>query len=138
MADHFVATATIRRAVAGRELDILDALSIPWRDGRPHIDCPYPAHGGKCDWRWDQRKSRAFCTCIAQPDSIFDVAMKVKGLDFDGAKNRIAELIGRSDLIREKSGAGHQATDAASLLEAPAERRDDTLPFTYLAHRLGV
>ena len=42
----FVATAAIRQAVVGRETDVLDALGIDWRAGRPHITCPYPDHGG--------------------------------------------------------------------------------------------
>jgi phage/plasmid primase-like uncharacterized protein len=134
----FVATAEIRLAVRGREGEVLDALAIDWRIGRPHIDCPYPMHGGKNDWRWDAQKSRAFCTCITRSDSIFDVVMKVKGLDFERAKISIAELLGRNDLIRERGGNRRQATDAASLLNAPAEDRDDTLPIAYLAHRLGV
>jgi hypothetical protein len=134
----FVATTAIRLAVGGRGGDVLDAIGIGWRSGHPHIDCPYPGHGGKDDWRWDEKKSRAFCTCITKSDSIFDVLMKVKGIDFEAAKICAAELIGRSDLIRETSGTGRQATDAASLLNAPVGNRDDTLPIAYLAHRLGV
>jgi phage/plasmid primase-like uncharacterized protein len=137
MADRFVTKTAITQAVADRQTDVLDKLGIPWRDDCPHIDCPYPAHGGKNDWRWDAKKSRAFCTCT-KSDSVFDVVMKVKGIDFEEAKLYIAELIGRGDLIREKNGAGRQATDAASLLSASAERRDDTLPIAYLAHRLGI
>jgi len=95
-------------------------------------------HGGRDDWRWDPQKSRAFCTCITRSDSIFDVVMKVKGLEFEGAKISIAELLGRNDLIREGGGNRRQTTDAASLLNAPADNRDDTLPIAYLAHRLGV
>ena len=107
-------------------------------NGRPHIDCPYPTHGGKDDWRWDSQKSRAFCTCIVKSELIFDVVMKIEHLDFEAAKIRVAEQIGHSDLIREDSGNGRQATDVASLLNPPAGNRDDTLPIAYLAHRLGV
>jgi len=64
----FVATVAISFAVRGREGDVLDAVGIEWRSGRPHIDCPYPTHGGKNDWRWDEKKSRAFCTCITKSD----------------------------------------------------------------------
>ena len=52
-------TRAARQAVAGREAEILDALNIPWRSGRPHIDCPYTAHGGKDDWRWDEKRPGA-------------------------------------------------------------------------------
>lgn len=60
----FVATPAIRLAVRGREGEVLNALGVDWSRGRPHIDCPYPMHGGRDDWRWDPQKSRAFCTCI--------------------------------------------------------------------------
>lgn len=138
MADRFVITTAIIQAVVGRETDVLDKLDIRWRNGHPHIDCPYPAHGGKNDWRWDARESRAFCSCIAKFDSIFDIVMNAKGIDFEAAKIYVAEVLDRRDLIREKIGNGRQATDAASLLNAPAGRRDDTLPIAYLAHRLNV
>jgi hypothetical protein len=43
----YVPTGEAQKAVARHETEILDALGIPWRSGRPHIDCPYPSHGGK-------------------------------------------------------------------------------------------
>jgi hypothetical protein len=133
----YVPTHDARAAVKGRETDLLDALGINWRVGRPHIRCPYPDHGGGGDWRWDAKAAKARCTCT-KGDDVFDVLMRVEGIDFDAAKIRAAELIGRSDLIRNGDGQRYQATDAASLLRAPADRRDNTLPLAYLAHRLGV
>jgi len=38
----YVATADIPAAIKGRETDLFDALGTPWRDDRPHINCPYP------------------------------------------------------------------------------------------------
>lgn len=133
----FVATAAIRQAVGGRETLVLDALGIDWRAGRPHIRCPYPDHGGTGDWRWDAKAAKARCTCT-KGDSIFDVLMRVEGIDFDAAKILAAEMIGRTDLIRSGDRQCYQATDAASLLSAPGGRRDDSLPISYLAYRLGV
>src|SRR5262245_22311443 len=52
--EFYVAKREIQEAVRGREPVVLDALGIDWRAGRPHIDCPYPEHGGKRDWRWDE------------------------------------------------------------------------------------
>src|SRR5512132_1445284 len=125
------ATAAIRRAVAGRETDVLDALGVDWRAGRPHMICPYPGHDdGDPSWRWDAHKCRAFCTCT-KSDSVFDVVMKVEDGTFEAAKVRVAELLNRHDLIRATGGGGsghYQATDAASLLNAPADVRDDRLP----------
>ena len=68
-------------------------------------------------------------------------SMKMRGLaDFEAAKIEVAELLRRDDLIKTKNGSAgqFQKTDAYSLLNAPAERRDDSLPLKYLAHRLGV
>ena len=140
-ADCYVKTTEIKVAVKGRETDVLDALGIAWRDGRPHITCPYPDHGGANDWRWDAKKDKAFCTCT-HGDSVFDVAMKIEGDDFETAKIRIAEILSRQDLIRRSggrsNGRGYQAMDAASLLNTPKDCRDDRLPVAYLAFRLGV
>ena len=127
-------------AVKGHEVEIVNALGISWRDGqREHIRCPYPHHGGSDDWRLNS-KGRAICTCTkGKTDSVFDIAMKVEGLDEEQAKIRCIEIVGRTDLIRERSGEGQfQATDAESLLKARPERRDDTLPTAYLAYRLGI
>jgi hypothetical protein len=137
----FVTTAAIKRAVAGRETEVLDGLGINWRSGRPHIQCPYRDHvDTDPSWRWDDRHHKAHCTCSAG-DDIFDVAAKIDGGDFDAAKLRIARILHRDDLIRtngQGDGKQYQATDAKSLLNAPANRRDDTLPINYLAHRLEV
>ena len=132
----YVKTTEIRTAIKDRETQVLDALAIPWRDGRPHITCPYRDHHDEDpSWRWDHKASKARCTC-SNGDDIFDVLMRIEQLDFDAAKVRAAELIGRTDLIR--TNGQHQATDAASLLNAPRDNRDDSLPVAYLAHRLGV
>src|ERR1700730_2876491 len=66
--------------------------------------------------------------------------MAVKGIDFEAAKVQVAQLLGREDLIQQNKGKQglYQATDADSLLSAPAENRDDDMPIKYLAHRLGV
>ena len=139
----FIRTAAIRQAVHGREEDVLDAIDVDWRLGHPHIKCPYRDHADdNASWRWDPKHSTARCTCT-KGDSIFDVVMKVEGSTFEAAKVRIAELLNLRDLIRTKGGTQgtgkvYQATDAASLLGAPTDHRDDSLPIAYLAHRLGV
>jgi hypothetical protein len=124
-ADRYVTTAAIRDATKRRETDILDSLGIRWRDGKPHIACPYPEHADKNpSWRWDERKARAYCTCIEGSHSILDVLMKVESTDCDAAMIRAAELLKRPDLIREgrahkKRGGGgdippHQHCNAAT------------------------
>lgn len=139
-AERYVSTDAARQAVSGHESTIVHALGIPWEDRRgSHIDCPYPAHGGAKKWRLTE-KGRAICTCTGRKtDSVFDIACKVEALDFEAAKIRCVEILGRSELIRQRIGGGaFQASDARSLLDAPPERRDDTLPRAYLAHRLGI
>jgi hypothetical protein len=113
----WVATRAIQSAVKNRETEVLDALGIAWREGRPHISCPYPAHAdGDPSWRWDEAKAKAHCTCC-RGDSIFDVLIKLEGIDFEAAKLRVAELLGHSELIQEATGQPRfQALDAASLL----------------------
>ncbi|MCZ6770704.1 MAG: DUF927 domain-containing protein [Proteobacteria bacterium] len=81
-------------------------------------------------------KATAHCTCT-RSDSIFNVVMKTEGIEFEAAKVRVAEIIGRTDLIRKPSSKGSKF-DAESLLSPPDDQRDDVLPLQYLAHRLGV
>ena len=138
-AERWVATRAIQEAVKRRESDVLQALGIPWDDGAGHITCPYPDHAdANPSWRWDERKARAHCTCVGRSHSIFDVVMRYEGIDFEAAKLRVAEILGRHDLIRARDGERHQAMDAASLLRPPADQRDDQLARAYLAFRLGV
>ena len=140
----YVVTRDIKAAVQGRETDVLDGLGIDWRrcTKSNHIRCPYPEHGSDGEnWRWDARKAKAFCTCNpGHSDSVLDVAMKCDGLDIEGAKIRVAEIINRPDLVKTKggSGKGGQRTDAVSLLNPPAGAGDAELPQAYLAHRLGI
>lgn len=64
--------------------------------------------------------------------------MRGEGVDFEAAKLRVAELLGRHDLINARDGERHHAMDAASLLRPPADQRDDEAVRAYLAFRLGV
>ena len=141
-AERFVRTKAIRAAVKGRESDILDALGIAWRNSRPHISCPYPDHDDHDpSWRFDTRTRRALCTCITdrKSDGIFDVVIKMKAVDFDAAKIYVAETLHRDDLIKTKGGnSSNQKTDPQSLLNPPANNRDDEIPPRYLAARLGI
>jgi hypothetical protein len=137
--DSYVLTQTILEAVKGHETTVLSALAIAWQDGAPHISCPYPNHSDDHpSWRWDERKARAFCTCIERSHSIFDVVMQVDVLEFEAAKLRVAQILGRTDLIKRGDADRIQAMDAATLLRPPADQRDDQLGRGYLTHRLGV
>ena len=136
--DRYVSTQAIHEAARSQEMDVLRALGIAWEDGARHISCPYPDHlDQNPSWRWDARKAKAFCTCITQRGghSILEIVKRVKGIDFEAAKLRTAEILGRRDLIETKGG---QRMDAASLLRPPADQGDDSLGRCYLAYRLGV
>jgi hypothetical protein len=136
--EHFAPTTEIRRAVSGRELEILSELGIGCTDGSQHIKCPYPTHvDNHPSWRWDQAKARAFCTCT-RSDSIFDVIMKVRGIGFEEAKLSAAQTIGRTDLVRPRRGPRHSCADANSLLNPSPGNRNDNLPWLYLGRRLGI
>jgi len=97
----FVTTADAKAAVAGREREILDALGVPRPNGKTHICCPYAGHTDKHpSWRWDEKKCMAFCMCSKH--DIFAVIQEIAGVDFAGAKVRIAEILRRPDLIRRE------------------------------------
>src|SRR5919106_7095923 len=137
--DRYVLTQAIREAVKGRETEVLEALGIAWADGAPHISCPYPDHSDEDpSWRWNERRARAHCTCTERSQSIFDVVMRVEGIDFEAAKLRVAEVLGRQDLVKVRDGEPHQRMDAASLLRPPSDQRDEGLVRSYLAYRLDV
>jgi Domain of unknown function (DUF927)/Toprim domain len=135
--ERYVATEALRRAICGREAEVLRALGIEWKKGAHHISCPYPDHADQNpSWRWDGRKARAFCTCITQRGghSILEIVKRVEGIDFEAAKLRVAEILGRSDLIETRG----QRMDAASLLQPPPAQRDGALGSRYLGYRLGA
>jgi hypothetical protein len=119
--DRFVPTPDIRAAIKGHEADLLDALGIRWREGKPHINCPYPGHSdNNPSWRWDARKARAFCTCIDGSHSIFQVVMKVEDVSFATAKVRVAELLRRPDLIRKRRARKSRGRERALRSKQPS------------------
>jgi Toprim domain len=141
----YVPFALINEAAKGRENDVLSALGIKWDGTSGHVRCPYPDHPDhEPSWRWDDKRKVAFCTCIGsrrgekKAHGIFSIVAAKEELDREAAKVRVAEIIGRPDLIVQTDGQKYQRTDAASLLSPLPENRDDALPWTYLGHRLGI
>jgi hypothetical protein len=123
----YVPTDAIHQAVKGREAEVVRALGIPLH-GRDHICCPYPNHLDKNpSWRL-MESGAAVCSC-APPHSVFDVVMRLEGGDFERAKIRIAELIGRDDLIVES-----EKPKGLTLEEYAAAKR---LPLDWL-RKIGV
>src|ERR1700693_5713378 len=94
----YVPTDAAKAAVRGREAEIVRAIGVPWNGGVVHITCPDPAHVDEHpSWRMT-RDGKAICTCRA-PHSVFDVVGYTEGLDFGVSKIRIAQILGRDDLI---------------------------------------
>jgi hypothetical protein len=93
----YVPTAVAHQAVQGREAEAVRALGIRWH-GRDHIRCPYPTHDDKNpSWRL-MEDGHAVCSCTPK-HSVFDVAMHLEGIDFEAAKIRVMEAIGRTEII---------------------------------------
>lgn len=135
--DQYVRTADIKAAAKGRGEDVLQALGIAWDGGRRHIHCPLPGHEDHDpSWRWDEESERAYCTCGAY--SIFDLVQEIQGDDFEAAKKFVAQAIGRGDLVNTVGLRLFKKSDPDSLLGAPADCQDPSLPATYLAARLGI
>jgi hypothetical protein len=103
----------IRRALEAREEQILDAV----------IRCPYPDHDDtNPSWRCDVRKKRAYCTCGSEP--ILGILMRIEAIDFDTAKVRATNVLGRSNLIPERRrkkvrGSGGSPPPDPNRLTAP-------------------
>jgi hypothetical protein len=98
----YVKTEDIKRAVEGRAADIVRGAGVPVR-GHGHINCPYHDHPDRDpSFRVREDGTSLVCTC-RNVHSVFDALMVLEGLDFEGAKIRAAELLGRSDLIVDRS-----------------------------------
>jgi hypothetical protein len=141
----YILSGAIRDAVSGRETEVLTALGIRWSGTSGHIACPYPDHPDRDpSWRWDDKRKAAFCTCIGtrsaenRAHSIFGVVGAKEGLDREAAKKRVAEIIGRTDLITGPNGRKYQRADADALLNPASDNRNDAFAWSYLGQRLGV
>src|SRR5690349_1460790 len=137
MAERFTKTADANAAVDGREIELLSRSGVDWKPGmRGHVTCPYPDHGGKGDWRYDERKKLIYCTCLPKPHSVWDHLSKMRGADpkadgeFEASKVEGMELLGRTDLIKKRRAPGqaasrrrpptwHRNFEAARLLNPP-------------------
>ena len=123
----------VKAAAKGREIEILQALGIePNKDNQKHIDCPYPTHGGKSDWRWDKHSKRAYCTCIKGSHSIFDVVMSVRGVDFRESLKIVAGIIGMDWEGPKK----FPSSKPKSLMKPASNVSRSDLPENYLRSRL--
>ena len=118
----YVTTDDARQVVKGREAEIIRAIGIRW-DGRgDHIRCPYRAHEDRNpSWRL-MEDGHAVCSC-RKPHSVFDVIMEMGGCDFEAAKIRAAEILGRHDVIVDPAAkvSGLTLADYAEAKRLPIE-----------------
>jgi hypothetical protein len=123
-AARFVPTDAAKAAIRGREAEVVRAVGVPWNGRGDHVTCPDPAHTDRNpSWRLMPNGS-AVCTC-RPPHSVLDVIGYVEGLDFEAAKIRVAEILGRGDLIVDPA-----APPAGLTLAAYAEAK--RLPVDFL------
>src|SRR4029077_9879446 len=86
-----------------------------------------PSHPDKNpSWRL-MDNGNAVCTCTPS-HSVFDVAIHLEGLDFEAAKIRVVEAIGRSDLIVDPNAQKPKA-EGLTLEQYAAAKR---LPVAWL------
>jgi len=107
----YVRTKDVEHLVKGHGQEVLQKSGVQWPSRSTHIRCPLGTHpDNNPSWRWDKDCDRYFCTCGT--GSIFDVVMRIAGVDFESAKIYIAELLGRTDLIHESASALRGVTTA--------------------------
>src|SRR5665213_429893 len=123
------------RDALNRWREILPLLGIETRFLQSHHG-PCPLCGGKDRYRFDDRDGTGSYLCN-QCGAGTGIILLRKFHKWDHAKAcaEVDKIIGDKKSIDRKKAQHH---DAASLLSAPAEDRDDTLPVAYLAHRLSV
>jgi hypothetical protein len=116
----YVPTAAIDQAVKGCEAEVVRGVGIAWH-GRDHIHCPYGTHPDRNpSWRLTEQ-GLAICTCRTA-HNVFHVVMAMEGLDFDAAKIRVAEILGRQDLIvTPGESSGCTLAQLAEAKKLPAE-----------------
>lgn len=108
----YVPTGAAKAAVHGREAEIVRSIGVPWNGRNGKITCPDPAHTDRNpSWRL-MPDGHIVCTC-RPPHSVFDVISYVEGIDFEASKIRVAEILGRGDLIVDPEAAPAGLTLAA-------------------------
>lgn len=70
-----------------------------------HVDCPFPWHGGKKDFRLFQDAAETgggICTCCTCHDG-FELLMKINGWEFKDALKEVGDLIGAEKVEHGRS-----------------------------------
>lgn len=124
--ERYIPTDTAHQAVQGREDEVVRALGIHWHGSSGHIRCPYPNHEDRNpSWRLmdsGQAVCSAPCVCGGKPHSVFDVAMYLESINFEAAKIRVIEAIGRQDLVIDPNAKRQQQQGLTLAQFAEAKR----------------
>jgi phage/plasmid-associated DNA primase len=122
----YVKTDVAEQMVKGREAEVVRGVGIAWH-GRDHIHCPYGTHPDRNpSWRLTEQ-GLAICTCRTA-HNVFQVVMAMEGIDFDAAKLRVVEILGRQDLIIEPDASkGCTLAQIAEAKGLPIEFLHDTM-----------
>lgn len=93
----------IHEAARGRWRGILVALGVETKCLR-NVHGPCPMCGGKDRWRWDDRDGRGtwICSRCGSGNGV-DLVMKLRGVDFPGAKDLIETQVGISPVVAPKA-----------------------------------
>jgi len=98
----------VKLAMRGREAEILPAICPELGEaieatGTKHVHCPFPDHDDKDpSFRIDNDNGcRAYCTCDAGKGDAIDLICRLRGCDFKGAMELIADYLGLVATTRE-------------------------------------
>jgi hypothetical protein len=101
--------------INGRQLQVLAALGIHWRQSSKHIRCPFPDHDDhNPSWRWDDASGKWFCTC--GNGDVLDAVQRMRGVAFKAAVAFVEQVVGGT------------AAPAAAVAEKPAVKRGKQAP----------
>lgn len=127
---YFYEAEAVRQAARGGWLAILEqlapALGEAIEKAPRHVDCPFPAHGGKKDFRLFRDAAETgggVCTCGTSHDG-FEMLMKINGWSFKDALREVGDLIGaeRKEIHKKKRDKPSQSASLQSSPEQTTER----------------
>lgn len=88
-----------------------------------HVDCPFPGHGGKKDFRLFRDVSETgggVCTCGTSHDG-FELLMKINGWQFKDALKEVGDLIGAERIEHTKPKSKANASTQYTVPEPQGE-----------------
>ncbi|WP_286597389.1 DUF7146 domain-containing protein [Thiopseudomonas alkaliphila] len=121
---YFYEAEAVRKAARGGWLAILGqlapVLSEAIEKSPRHVDCPFPGHGGKKDFRLFKDVAETgggVCTCCTSHDG-FELLMKINGWSFKETLRSVGDLIGAEKKMMRGNKSEVQASPKPSHTEA--------------------